>query len=210
MRFTILAATLFVVVFAACGGAAAPTAGVDEPQPAPATADTGTPSAPAPAAESELPSTTKSAAPPASASTGSGSGNGGFASRPCDLVSQADAETAAGVGGLSSSVLTIDQTSGICSWRDAANQVEVYAGIWEMEAAEAQWSAMKYLADSGADDVERVDGLGGDAIYGTSGSVLLVYRNGTLAQLTIRSPGLDDATNKANLLELGKAVLAGL
>ena len=85
----------------------------------------------------------------------------------------------------------------------------MYAGIWDREAAEGQWSTMEMIVDAGADGIEKVEGLGGDAIYSTSGSVLLVYKNGTLAQLTIGNEDLDEASNKAAVRGLGSGVPKG-
>jgi hypothetical protein len=193
---------VLAVALVACGGSgAAPdaaTTGASEPTQAPA-AETAAPTTDAidATASTEGAPTTEPA----------GGGSGGFASRPCDLVSQADAETAAGVGGLIQSVLQIDATSGICTYQDTAKGIEVYAGVWDRDAAEAQWAAMQYLVDAGTPDIEKVEGLGGDAIYSTSGSVLLVRKGDTLVQLTVRNPDLDEAANKAAVVALGRAVL---
>ncbi len=189
---------ILVVALAACSGGAAPVGAGD------ATNATG--GATDPPAVSALP---VESAPPAeepSAPTGGGTGDG-YAMRPCDLVSPADAEAAAGVGGLTSQVLQVDPTSGICTYRDSDNQVEVYAGVWDSDAAAGQWATMEMIVDGGADDVERVDGLGGDAIFSTSGAVLLVYKGDTLVQLTVRNPAFDEAATKTAVLTLGRAVL---
>jgi hypothetical protein len=201
---------ILVVALAACSGGTTPDgAGATTAAAAPATEPAV--SAPsmdtAPAEEPSQPAGGASIAPATPGAAGGGSGDG-FATRPCDLVSPADAEAAAGVGGLTSQVLQVDSTSGICSYRDAANQVEVYAGVWDREAATQQWTTMEYLVDAGTPDMERVNDLGGDAIFSTAGAVLLVHKGDTLVQLTVRNPALDEAATKAAVLALGRAVLA--
>ncbi len=194
---------VLALALAGCGGGGADgpdaaTAGSGDATPAPASDAPATdPAAPTPDAGGATPAPT----------TAGGGGTGGFASRPCDLVSQSDAEAAAGVSGLTQSVLQVDATSGICTYQDATKGIEVYAGVWERAAAEQQWTTMEYLVDAGTPDMERAEGLGGDAIYSTVGSVLLVRKGDTLVQLTIRNPDLDAAANKAAVLALGRAVL---
>ena len=206
MRVLTAAATAaLVLVLAACGGGAAQTAGGGDPTDPPAQAS----EAPNEPAASEPPAGEPAASEPAATTAGGGGGGtGGYASRPCDLVTQAEAEGAAGVTGLTSQVLTVDASSGICSWRDASSQVEVYVGVWDGVAGQAQWDAMKYLVDSNADGMETVDSLG-DAIYSTQGDVLLVKKGDTMVQITVRSPELTDpAAVKAAVLAVGQAVVS--
>jgi hypothetical protein len=204
---TLVAVAAMAALLVACGGAAAPAGPSGVPSATEPAATVATEPTPAgePTPESE-PEPTEGE--PAGETPAQGGGNGGFASRPCDVLSAEEAESAVGVSGLSPQTLTIDAMSAICSYRDAANQVEVYAGIWEREAAEAQWTTMEYLVDAGTDGIERVDGLGGDAILADAGTVLLVHDGGTVVQLTVRNPDFDEAATKAAVLEVGRAVLA--
>ncbi len=202
-------AAALMFILAACGGGAAGTAQPtdDGAQATAGPTDAGAPTDPG-APTDGSPTESQGTAP--EPTTGGGDGSGGFASHPCDLVSQADAEAAAAVTGLTSSELAVDPMSGICSWRDANGQVEVYAGVWVGDGGTGQWEAIKYLEENSTDVVEKVDGLGGDAMYSTQGDVLLVHKGDTLVQITVRSPGLDAAALKAAAFDVGKAVLARL
>ncbi len=203
MRVPIAAASVIAmaVVLSACGGGGTTGSGPS--------ADPG--SEPTAAAVTTAPEPTVAATDDVAPTAGDGSGSGtAFAARPCEVVTQGDAEAALGVSGLTSQVLPVDPNSGICSWRDAANTVEVYAGVWDSGAGLGQWEAIAYLADNGGEGIERIDGLGGDALFATQGAVLLVWKNSTLVQLTVRHPDFDEAAQRAAVIELGRAALGRL
>ena len=184
---------LLVLLIAACGGSAG-----------------GASSDPA-SVPTEAPDAATSAAEPApTVAAGGGTTGEGWATKPCELLAQADVEKAAGATAMTPSPIAMDATSGLCGYRAADNSAEVVVTVWGGDQATAMSTTIGYLADQGGEGIERVNDLGADAVFSASDGTIFVSKNGTAVQVAIRIPDRDPAAIKAIALDLGRQVAGRL
>ena len=183
---------LLVLLLAACGGSAGGAA--TEP------ADVPTGAAAATSAAEPAPTT----------AAGGGTAGEGWATKPCELLAQAEVEQATGATAMTPAPVPMDATSGLCGYRAAEDNAEVVVTVWGGDQATAMSTTIGYLADQGGEGIERVDDLGVDAVFSASDGTLFVSKNGTAVQLAIRIPDRDPAAIKAIALDLGRQVAGRL
>jgi hypothetical protein len=131
----------------------------------------------------------------------------GFGAKPCDLLSQADVEAAAGTSGMAPTSVPIDASSGLCGYQAADSSAEVVLSVWDGARGEGLYQTLDFLLTNGAADLSRVDNLGGDAIFSSTDGTLFVRKGGTAVQLAVRVPALDAAAIRDAAVELGRKVL---
>jgi hypothetical protein len=183
-------AGLLVLLLAACGGSTggATAAPVDG------------------AAETAEAAATDAADPVPTTAAGGGNIGGGWATKPCDLLTQTDVEQAAGAAGMAPTPIPMDATSGLCGYRSADYKSEIVLSVWGGDQAVSMFTTLNTLLAANADGIEGVDGLGGDAIYSAADGTLVVSKNGTAVQVAVRIQDRDPAAIKAIALDLGRQV----
>ena len=187
-------AGLLVLLLAACGGS---TGGA-------ATQPADVPTEPAEVVA------TDAAEPPPSTAAGVGTAGQGWATKPCDLLAQADVEKAAGAAGMAPTPIPMDATSGLCGYRSADYSAEIVLSVWGGDQAVGMFTTLKTLLDQNAGGIEKVDGIGADAIFSAADGTLVVSKNGTAVQVAVRIPDRDPAAIKAIALDLGRQVAGRL
>ena len=187
-------AGLLVLLLAACGGSTGGAAS----QPVDAPAETADAVA------------TIAAEPAPSTAAGGGTPGQGWATKPCDLLAQADVEMATGAAAMTPAPLTMDATSGLCGYRAADNSAEVVVTVWGGDPATAMSTTIGYLADQKTEGVERVGDLGADAVFSSTDGTIFVSKDGSAVQIAVRIPDADPAAIKAIALDLGRQVASRL
>lgn len=187
-------AGLLVLLLAACGGSAgsATTQPVDVPTEAPEAV------------------ATSAAEPVPTTAAGGGATGAGWATKPCELLAQADVEKAAGATAMTPTPIPMDASSGLCGFRSADFSAEIVLSVWSGDAATSMYTTLEMLLGANAGGIEKVDGLGADAIFSATDGTLVVSKNGTAVQVAVRIPARDPAAIKAIALDLGRQVAGRL
>jgi hypothetical protein len=187
---------LLVLVLAACGGGG----GGATADPADAGSEP---------TEAAAPTVAEPVDSPAAGGGGGGSGEA-WATKPCDLLAQADVENAAGGTGMTPTPVTMDATSGLCGYRAADDNAEVVVTVWGGDAATAMSTTIGYLADQNTEGIERIGDLGADAVFSATDGTIFVWKNDSAVQVAVRLPDRDPAAIKAIALDLGRQVAGKL
>jgi hypothetical protein len=124
---------------------------------------------------------------PTEDTSGSSGGGSGFGAKPCDLLAQQAVEAATGASGMTPTAVPTDAASGLCGYR-AADGAEVVLSVWEGDAGTAMWTTMDMIVSAGGVGIERIDGLGADAIWSSGDGTLVLAKNGTTVQVAVRLP----------------------
>lgn len=127
----------------------------------------------------------------------------GLAAAPCSLFSIADVEQASGTPGMETEEIANPGAS-LCSYRPADTGIEITIGIAEGETATGQFQTLAFLKDSGVEGLERIDGIGDDAIYSGDDTTLFMLKGTTGVNIFVRDDSLDAPANRDLALTLGR------
>jgi hypothetical protein len=156
-----------------------------------------------PAASSgEDPGGSSGGGPGASLSGGAG---GGWIAKPCDLLTVGEVGDAMGGTDFVAQPVTTGGGS-LCGYRSEGSGNEVVLTVYEGDAALGMMMPMELIADSAAEGVSRVDGIGETAVYSDDGTLAL-YENGTAVLVNVeQSDATDAASLQALAVDLGRKV----